>query len=712
MNICYCSGTYGERIPQTIEGVKRIKGHVDRMIIIADESVTETQKRKLKALGCEVYVHPWEDSMVRMRNSYIKKCLTGDFIIVADPDEWFGEEFCKDIRKIIARAEKEGYGLLLISSHDITNWENGKTTKHVSGFMKNLIFKKTPETKYVGVGTVKEVHENLSLAPDTKILRLDPKYFYEHHKHEHEIWERAARNVFIAGGGDNVGELNTAWKPLRQICAGLGLEKWPQARAYLRKGNIDPILKQWIINHRFEGYNFEHEMMEFFIWYKWMHPEELEGFEPVKNVKEARISEIKEYISVVGKEVLGTEISEVDKTGLTANIKGGGMEQKDLRGLLEGYRREVIQKPPETVTREGERVRLPVPVDVDVRITDDAFILALKKSRTLWGKIKPRIDIGKFVESQVWDKLAFHIWFYQNRDEVGFEELRAYVESHGFGTVALCIMGYHDVVPMILESIDLCKDYTDEIHIQGDDFTEKDIRDLKNHGQKVVEMGLVPICQVHIEPWREDFSDYKNKAISHANTQWVLICDHDEIPTPELVGHLLEIIAESEKGEKYNIVQFECIDVTVDEKGKVIKEEPMGPRKQLLHVNIKDPYYGNPHIWLKPDYYKWSSISVPYAYKHIKAEGDEMVRAVRNVFLGGGGDNWREKNDLWVELRKITDKLKIFTWKDFHAYLKKGNVDVRLKDLFERMYKKAWHDDELRAFKEYYYKLHPKEVKK
>jgi len=699
--IVFCQGFYGERFEQTKKCVERVRHYVDRVVLIASGDVTEEHKAWLKERGCEIYTHKWEDSMVKMRNQYLQKCQTYDWVCVSDPDELYGEELCKDLRKIIAKAEEEGYGLLLVPSHDVTTWEDGRTETHVSGFAKNLIFKKNPGVKYRGVGNIPEVHENLVLAPNTKVMRLPEKYFYEHIKYEHEIWERAARNVYLAGGGDNVGELNPAWKPLRQICAGLGLENWPQVRAYLRKGNIDSRLKEWIIAHRFEGTNYEHEMLEFFKWYKWLHPEELKGIEPVENLKESTPDVIREYIGRLYSETLGVPLNEQDKMQLATSILAGEIQQKDLPNLFRRYQREVVQRSTPPALQRGEKVRLPVPVDVDVHITDEIFERALLESETYWKKIKPRIDLGQFLEEQVWDKGKFHRWFYENKNEVTLDALYEYVKTHGINTVALCIMGYSDVMLDIISTVKRYGKYFDEIHVQSDSFLEYDLGILKGLG-----------AQTHVEPWKEDFSDYKNKVIAHANTHWVLVCDHDEIPTPELVEHLREIIENSERGEKYNIVRFNCIDVTVDKKGNVIREQPMGPRKELLHVNVKEPYYGNPHVWLKPDYYPWRSVTVPYAYKHFKEEGIEVIRAVRNVFLGGGGDNWRERNELWVELRAITDELKIFSWKDFHAYLKKGNIDSRLKDLFERMYKKPWHDDELRAFKEYYYKLHPEEVEK
>ena len=280
---------------------------------------------------------------------------------------------------------------------------------------------------------------------------------------------------------------------------------------------------------------------------------------------------------------------------------------------------------------------------------------------------------------------------------VNSDEYRMKFVSHLKDGIALCIMGYHDALEMIIESISTCANYVKEIHVQGDNFTEEDIEKLKSWN-----------AEIHIEPWKDEFSDYKNKAISYARTKWVLILDHDEIPTPELAQHLPELIEQSEKGNKYNMVSFTARNQTIDVINQVIAEND-GTGKALLHFNIKDPYYGNPHIWLKPNYYPWVERKVEYAYRHVKQEGIDVQRAIRNVFLGGGGDNFKNKNPMWPELRQITDRLGITSYTAFLYYLKQGNVDPELKTWMEKAHEFPWHDSELRAFADYYYKVHPEE---
>jgi len=388
---------------QTKECIRRIRPYVDRAVIIVDETVTEESKKWLRDHNCEVYFHPWEDSMVKMRNQYLQKCQHGDWIVVSDPDEWFCEEFCKDLRKIIEDAERNGIGLLLINSHDILIKEDGTKEESVSDFFKNLIFKYEEGVRYEGVGEVKEVHEELKLPPGTKVAALPKRYYYEHVKYWHEVWERAARNVFIAGGGNNVGTRNKAWPKLRQICYELGLDTWPKAREYFRRGNIDPRLKEWLWENRQDGWDYEHEMMEFGRWYfEYLHPEEAKFpdgrvWKPIFELKPGSPQEVMRYVEQCYLEVLGRHADDEGKQAYTRAILEGRIRREDLPEILRRspeYRMRFPEK-----FKEEKRVKLQVPVDVNVRVSEDMFVQALMRSGTYWQKIKPMLNLAKKLEA-------------------------------------------------------------------------------------------------------------------------------------------------------------------------------------------------------------------------------------------------------------------------------------------------------------------------
>jgi len=419
-----CVGLYGERVDQATECIKRLRPHVDRYVVIVDESVTVAQKQRLRDLGCEVYFHPWEDSMVKMRNQYLEKCQTDDWIIVHDPDEWFCEKFCEDVRKICEKAEKDDLALLLINSHDITYQEDGTKTESISDFFKNLIYCKRDGTHYEGVGEVKEVHESLIIPGLTKAVRLSKEaYWYEHVKYWHEVWERAARNVFLAGGGNNVGERNPSWKPLRKICDDLVLYNWPSMRDYLRKGNINRHLKEWLWENRFEGFDFQHEMMEFGRWYfEYLHLEEREFpngriWEPVHEIPFGSPPEVMRYVEQTYMETLGRHADQAGKEAYSKVILEGRMKREDLP--------EMLKKSPEYQQKvsPGEQVKIQVPVSVNIHMTEELILEAIKRSDTYWLKTKPKMDIGSFVFDSLTGEIEnFLKWFYENKEDLTITE--------------------------------------------------------------------------------------------------------------------------------------------------------------------------------------------------------------------------------------------------------------------------------------------------
>jgi len=413
-------GLYGERVKQALVGIKRLIPNVDRYVVIADESVTKKQIKELKSVGCEVYVHPWLDSMVKMRNQYLQKVQTNDWVIVHDPDEWFNEAFCKDARNLCKKAEANGFHLLLINSHDATIKEDGSRDESISDYFKNLVFHKTEGTHYEGVGEVKEVHEQLIIPGLTQALRLPKKYWYEHTKYWWEVWERAARNTFIAGGGNNRGEQNPSWKPLRRICSELELETWPQTRAYFRKGKIDKRLLEWLWENRFEGWDFDHEEMEFGRWYfEYLHPEEAKFedgrvWQPVTEIKEGSPQEVMQYVENIYMQLLGRHADQPGKEAYTKAILEGRLRREDLPQLLK-QSAEYLSK----VGGPMEAVKIKVPVDVKVKLNETLIVEALSKSKTFWTVIKPKLDLGNFLEVALEEEYPkFVRWFYTEKPDL------------------------------------------------------------------------------------------------------------------------------------------------------------------------------------------------------------------------------------------------------------------------------------------------------
>jgi SAM-dependent methyltransferase len=391
MNIVYCSGTYGDRIWQTKLCLERMAPHVDRCVIIVDETVTKEQIKEMEAVhqNVECHFHKWNDDFPEMRNHYLEKLDDNDWCIVSDPDELFNEAFVEKIEDIVDKCEIESIGVIFVASYDIfinpdgsetiPDYENIPPEKR---YYKQLMFKYSEGMKYEGVGETKNVHEMIPQPIGFGQTRIPIKYFYTHTKYFWEVWERAFRNVFISGGGNNVGERNAQWKPLREIFSGLGIDNITNAREYMRKGNVDQNIKNWLIENRRDGWDFEHEMMECFRWYfEYLHPEEnIDGLKILDKVDEDSPEGIMRYIEQKYLELLGRHADQAGKEAYTQAIISGKMHKNELEQLLIGSE-EYQSKVGGDVT-DVEVIPIQFPVTVNVGIPPELIMEALKQSST------------------------------------------------------------------------------------------------------------------------------------------------------------------------------------------------------------------------------------------------------------------------------------------------------------------------------------------
>jgi hypothetical protein len=122
-------------------------------------------------------------------------------------------------------------------------------TSRESNYYKLLIFKICcDQLRYEGIGIAKRTHETwyCPLHP-WRAVYLPPQYTYEHAKSVMQIWRNATRNVYQSAGGNDLGETVPEWVELRSICNALGISCWREYEAYLKRGNVDPLLKKFLI---------------------------------------------------------------------------------------------------------------------------------------------------------------------------------------------------------------------------------------------------------------------------------------------------------------------------------------------------------------------------------------------------------------------------------------------------------------------------------
>lgn len=415
--IVFAQGTYDERIPQTQECIRRVKGWVDRMVIVVDDTVSEASKELLRSEGCEVYFHPWNDDFPRMRNNYLSHCQADDWIIVSDPDEWFDGIFLHDLKpKIIPWAEKEGYNLLLVNVHDTMYKLDGTEDSSIPEWFKFLCFKNIEGTHYVGTGQAQNLHENLVI-PGKKAVNLPREYFYQHVKHEIEVLERSFRNVWIAGGGADRGTQNPDWSKLRAITERLGLKAWRDVRLYLRAGGIDDEFRELIASWSTKaGWDFEEEEFQAYRYYKARYPNEM------PDASERRLShgspaEVEQYVTKTYLTTLGRYPDNSGKEFYMLQILNGRLKRETLPlGLLMAESRvdELVEK------KEQATVRIVLDATV---VVNENMMKTLAISGDIWNRVKPNIDLGKALEETLSNPKEFYQWFYRDKQTITREKL-------------------------------------------------------------------------------------------------------------------------------------------------------------------------------------------------------------------------------------------------------------------------------------------------
>jgi len=351
--IMFCQATYKDDWEDTLKCVERVSPHVDHTIIVEDGSLTEEQKLKLETYpNVKVKTVEFKDNLPEYRNAYVEEAKKIDpygFVLVSDPDELFSESLCLELRNIVRELENAGCNMAGINCHEAfecVEWldnldllKESPAGYRKSTFFKNLLFKLSPNLRYYGIGKSKTVHETWG-SPDLpwRAVNLDTRFYYEHRKSALKIWRNAARNAVMGGGGDNLGDLVPEWRELRQICAGLGINSWAEYEAYLKKGNVDLTLKNFLIKClTLPATNWGTEYREMAKWYFTMHREEAtpEIMDKINTVPPMpKESEVEAWVTKCYFNILGRHPDEEGKRVYTENILTGRIRREDLPAIL------------------------------------------------------------------------------------------------------------------------------------------------------------------------------------------------------------------------------------------------------------------------------------------------------------------------------------------------------------------------------------------
>ena len=743
LKIAFAQATFARDFELTKETATKIHKYVDYVLISHDGSLTEDQINGFKSIPNIVLVpYEWTDDFAVLRNTHIRKALEMgiNWIWISDPDERYNSDLIKDMRILTEKYDSEGFNTFSILCKD----KFGQSEKiQETGFYKPfLAYKVTHGMEYQCTGPERKVHETLLAKHGLKNINLLDKYFYVHTKSSLTIWRNAARNMFLSGGGDCVGNKNRLWTELRYWCSSIGIYTWPEFEQFVSSPNIISERKDFNLwleaalksPDTKEG----RETRELAKWYLTVNPYEATDKmkELMETIPEADTeTEIENFVSRMYFDILkrppdrqGLENyvqkilkKEMKRSELAEALRTGSPEYSDKFGNQPSHSMSSIPK-----TDNSYRSKLSpeeqVKYDKIRKFVDSMYRKILSRpsggdetginhyTKAIMEKIIKPVDLPDIFRSseeyldlkrtgpqntQVRHMTSTpHMISITGDIKTAKAELKSVHmgDKTSHNTVAFCVMCKQEELSFVIESITTISKYVDEIHVTSDNLTENDIQTLKSIDNRV---------QVHHAEWKDDFSAYKNASESFVTTEWCLSCDADEIPTKELAENLKNIIKSSDRGNNYDCVQFNVID-EITENGKVISTGKTKGKVAILHWSIPNVFIGDVHVWIRDSYYPFKTIESEYAYRHIKENETIIQRSARNVWMGGGGDTVKEKNPLWKPLRNISTELGFDNWKKFDEYLRKGNIDARILKIFDDMTNIPWKDEELGDLKKYY----------
>lgn len=268
--ITYCLMALNN-LHEVIRCIERVKPYVDRVIVVDGGSIDDTIVTLRNWKSIELYIHPWEDSFSKQRNNYVKHALEdprSDWMIVSDPDELFSEDACKNFRIL---AETAGaYNAIAFRAESV--YINGPiiNRSQVKNYWKALMFRLVDGSHYTG-----NPHETYNMPGGVSEKRVEHKYY--HIKQEGVVWIRATRNVFIGGGGKNLGKDHPLWIDFRRLVKEkTGIDTWRDFNKYLVDGNIDSEIKDQLCKFKEEdGYDGAEEWRQMYkTYFELYHPEE------------------------------------------------------------------------------------------------------------------------------------------------------------------------------------------------------------------------------------------------------------------------------------------------------------------------------------------------------------------------------------------------------------------------------------------------------
>lgn len=215
--------------------------------------------------------------------------------------------------------------------------------------------------------------------------------------------------------------------------------------------------------------------------------------------------------------------------------------------------------------------------------------------------------------------------------------------------IAYCIMGMNAMY-WISKRFDEMKPYVDRmIYIDGGSIDDSIIY-TRNRGD----------VEMYIHPWKDDYAGQRNNYLMHANEcvkpDWIMVSDHDEYFSEELLKNIRSIIKEAEEGG-YNKIDVQC--KLVYNSGELEFSSELRPFwKPLIFKNEQGlSYSGSPHeTFTNPGGWKEKRIgSESIYYGHVRQKDIIWIKGARNFVVSGGAMLY-DKNPHYVEFKEALRK--------------------------------------------------------
>lgn len=675
--VIYAQTAYEPNIQQAIDNAKKIGAFVDTCLIVTDVQPLPDIH------GITFAYHEWVDDIVVYCNHVLDEArkLEGDYLLFSDPDEHFNDAFLAGIKSIIlTNPQFNGFELYTyLNINNFATLDEGTQQREAPGGVgadsnawKLMLFKIEPLTKYLPQGTSEKcIHH--SVRGSWNIIKLPKRFYFTHDKEHTDVWASSVRNIFICGGGDNVGANNPLFVELHKKCDALGITTWRQFVDYCKKGNIDSGLKELILQYRSDDtHDYSSEIRDLFHWYfDYLHPEENNGYKSKYSTNSTPESLTERYVQKTYFEVLGRH----------TDLPG---KQHYVNGILTG---DIIpDNLPQMIRESDEYVRN----HINTTTFDIMGRGATEVEQKVWGDLIKAGHITNFPSVA--------------HDIMRFTQL----------TLAYCQMTYKHDLEITIQNVIDAKPYVDICIVVYDDSLEAD--DIA----RLIKAG----ARAKYHKWYDNFPRQRNNYLQEARAfgaTWVLVSDPDEHFDKVLLENARALVKQGEQiGASMFLVNAHDI-FTDDEQGKPRENPPEhipDYAKNLFYKLLPEAFYvgvgetQNLHENLMGNF-RAMKLPKEFFYRHVKSHVEIWQHSARNIFVGGGGMNMGFQIPQYKEFVAIVkEQLGFTTWYQFREYLKAGNIAPKLAEFIKNNRNNYGHDydSEYRElFMWYYYTLHPEE---